>query len=471
MVSGVQWRDGAYVEFSKSLTRLENTIEPMADKVSGIHGKLNGDLDVKIAEIHDLMRSIAVDDAPQPRRESLALPEFWSQDIKQRGISFSNNSSFNPNHIDLDQYNFPPTPGARSPVLQPNEFSPRSSKASSREGTGRDTDGRPLLPSLSPMLPGSEVSLRSSKEGSSRDLVGWRGSNAGEPSSRFPSGSLSPVLRGSEFPSRSSKENTGRETEAMWGNNPAERPRRSSGSEPSSRYENDWRANAPAKSDMQRLRSKNPYVNVAAQNENIQPSTSHTSPVPSFAMSQATSAYATPATSHSPTLSAFPGAPSHSVLQSTISYPAPLAPFSPVAAYSPATSSDIPQIPPRSAQRPPPTAMPVYTQSRPANGIAPAQRASTATSSSYPLSETSGRISQSSSYYDAAIMPSMLPSPVIPPFPEAQPLHSSILITPFPPVHENPTLEQGSSIRSATDEQQDLFERELGQDSAILCEA
>lgn len=417
------------------------------------------------------MRSIAVDDAPQPRKESLASPELWSQDTKQRGIAFSNISSFNPDHIDLDQFNFPPTPGARSPVLQPNEFSQQSSKASSGEGTGRDTDGRPRLPSLSPMLSGSEVSLRSSKEGSSRDLVGWRGSSAGERPSRLPSGSLSPVLRGSEFPPRSSKENMGRETEAMWGSNPAERPRMSSGSEPSSRYEYDWRANAPAKSDMRRLRSKNPYVNVAAQNENTQPSTSHTSPVPSFAMSQATSAYATPATSHSPTFGAFPAAPSHGVLQPTFSYPAPLAPFSPPAAYSPATSSDIPQIPPRSAQRPPPTAVSLFTQSRPTNGMAPAQRASTATSASYPLSDTSGRISQSSSYYDAAILPSMLPSPVIPPFPEAQPLHSSSLITPFPPVQENPTLEQGSSIRSATDEQQDLFERELSQDSAILCEA
>lgn len=414
------------------------------------------------------MRSIAVDDAPQPRKESLALPEFWSREIKQRGID---NSSFNSDNIDLGQYNFPPTPGGRSPVLQPNEFSQRSSKASSREGTGRDTDGRPRLPSLSPMLSGSEVSQRSSKEGSSRDLVGWPGSNAREQPSRFPSGSLSPVLRGSEFPLRPSKESIGRETEAMWGNNPAQRPRMSSGSEPSSRYENDWRANVPAKSDMRKLRSKNPYVNAAAQNENTQPSTSRTSPVPSFAMSQATSAYATPATSHSPTFGAFPAAPSHGVLQSTSSYPAPLAPFTPAAAYSPTTPSDIPQIPPRSAQRPPPTAISLYTQSRSANGMAPAQRASSATSASYPLSDTSGRLSQSSSYYDAAILPSMLPSPVIPPFPEAQPLHSSSLITPFPPVQENPTLEQGISVRSATDEQQDLFERELSQDSAILCEA
>lgn len=416
------------------------------------------------------MRSIPVDDAPQPRRESLPLPEFWSQDIKQRGISFSNNS-FNPNLLDLGQYNFPPTPGGRSPVLQPNEFSQRSSKAPSREGTGRDTDGRPRLPSLSPMLSGFEAPMRSSKEGSSSDLVGWRGSNAGEPPSRFPSGSLSPVLPGSEFPPRSSKENTGRETEAMWGQTPAERPRKSSGSEPSSRYENDWRANLPAKSDIQRLRSKNPYVNVAAQHENTQPSTSHTSPVPSFAMSQATSAYATPATSHSPTFSALPAAPPHGVLQPTFSYPAPLAPFPPAAAYPPAISSDTPQIPPRSTQRPSPTATSSYTQSRPATGMAPAQRASTATSASYPLSDTSGRISQNSSYYDAAILPSMLPSPVIPPFPEAQPLHSSNLITPFPPVEENSTLEQRFSIQSATDKQQDLFERELGQDSAILCEA
>lgn len=470
-MNDVHWRHGAYAGSSKSLTRLEKTIEPMADKVSGIHDKLNGDLDVKIAEIHELMRNIAVDDAPQPRKESLALPEFWSQDIKHGGTGFSNNSSFNPDHVDLDQYNFPQTPGGRSPVLHTNEFSQRSSKASSREGTRRDTDGRASLPSLSPMLSGSEFSLRSSKGGSSRDMVGWSRPSPGERPSRLPSGSLSPVLQGSEFPARSSKENTSRETEAMWGNNPAERPRMSSGSEPPSRYENDWRANAPAESDVRRLRSKNPYVGGAAQNENTQPSTSHTSPVPSFTMSQVTSAYATPATSHSPSVGAFPAAPSHGVLQSTFSYPAPLAPHSPATAYFPATSSDTPQIPPRSSQRPPATAISSYAQSRPANGMAPARRVSTATSASYPLSDTSGRISQSSSYYDVATLPSMLPSPVIPPFPEAQPLHSNSVITPFPPVQEDPTLEEDSSIRSATDEQQDLFERELSQDSAILCEA
>lgn len=436
---------GAYVESSKSLTRLENTIEPMADKVFGIHGKLNGDLDVKIAEMHKFMSSIAADDAPQPRRD---FPEFWPHDIKQRGRSFSNNPAFDQNLLDLDQYNFPPTPGGRSQ---------RSSKGSSREGTGRDTDGGPRLPSLSPMRSGSEISIRFPKEGSSRDLVGWRGSNTGEPPSHFPSGSLSPLLRGLEFSPRSSKENTGRDTDAMWGNNPAERPRKSSGSEPSSRNERDWRANAPAKSDMQRLRPKNPYVN------DTQPSTSHASPVPSFAMSKATSAYATPATSHSPTFGALPAAPSHDVLQPTFPYPVSLSP-----AHPPAFSSDTPQIPPKSVQR---AAMPSYTQSKPANGMAPAQRTSTATSASYPPSDTSGRFSLSGSSYDGAFLPSMLPSPVIPPCPEAQPLHSSSLITPFPPKQDNPTLEQGSSNRSATDKQQESFECELGQDSAILCEA
>lgn len=47
---------------SKSLSRLENTIEPMASKVEGIHDKLNGDLDVKVAEIHHLMLSMAAMD-------------------------------------------------------------------------------------------------------------------------------------------------------------------------------------------------------------------------------------------------------------------------------------------------------------------------------------------------------------------------------------------------------------------------
>lgn len=44
---------------SKSLARLENTIEPMAEKVDDMHNKLNGDLNVKISEMHHLMLSLS----------------------------------------------------------------------------------------------------------------------------------------------------------------------------------------------------------------------------------------------------------------------------------------------------------------------------------------------------------------------------------------------------------------------------
>ena len=52
---------------SKSLSRLEKTIEPMAEKVDDIHSQLNGGLNVKIDEIHHLMLSMAsmsVDGSP-----------------------------------------------------------------------------------------------------------------------------------------------------------------------------------------------------------------------------------------------------------------------------------------------------------------------------------------------------------------------------------------------------------------------
>ena len=61
---------------SRSLSRLENTIEPMADKVDDMHDKLNGDLNDKINEMHHLMLSMASVDSTQrawsSRSESVA---------------------------------------------------------------------------------------------------------------------------------------------------------------------------------------------------------------------------------------------------------------------------------------------------------------------------------------------------------------------------------------------------------------
>ena len=43
---------------SRSLSRLEKVIEPVADQINDMHNRLNGDLDVKIDEIHHVMLSL-----------------------------------------------------------------------------------------------------------------------------------------------------------------------------------------------------------------------------------------------------------------------------------------------------------------------------------------------------------------------------------------------------------------------------
>ncbi|SLM39530.1 hypothetical protein LPUS_10090 [Lasallia pustulata] len=54
---------------SKSLARLENTIEPMAEKVDDMYDKLNGDLNIKISEMHHLMLSLS---------SMEASPQIWA---------------------------------------------------------------------------------------------------------------------------------------------------------------------------------------------------------------------------------------------------------------------------------------------------------------------------------------------------------------------------------------------------------
>ena len=43
---------------SRSLSRLEKTIEPVAEQIDDMHNKLNGELDIKIDEIHHVMLSL-----------------------------------------------------------------------------------------------------------------------------------------------------------------------------------------------------------------------------------------------------------------------------------------------------------------------------------------------------------------------------------------------------------------------------
>lgn len=65
---------------SKSLSRLEKTIEPMAEKVDELHATLIGGMDDKIAEIHSLIVSMATPGSspwlgPQRKDTSLSMAE------------------------------------------------------------------------------------------------------------------------------------------------------------------------------------------------------------------------------------------------------------------------------------------------------------------------------------------------------------------------------------------------------------
>lgn len=120
-----------------SLARLENTIEPMAERVAGIHDKLTGDLDVKIAEILNLMQTMMSIDA-SPRiwpsyEESTAMSDFtWPKDAKKRRTS-SNSASNSVSHGPESETYEPPqviTKSQRSidPSLSPMSSNLRSSR-------------------------------------------------------------------------------------------------------------------------------------------------------------------------------------------------------------------------------------------------------------------------------------------------------------------------------------------------------
>ena len=67
-----------------SVSRLENTIEPMAEKVAALHGKVKGELDVKIAEIHKLMKNMTGTESS---------PRTWSNSVDGSHTARSNVST------------------------------------------------------------------------------------------------------------------------------------------------------------------------------------------------------------------------------------------------------------------------------------------------------------------------------------------------------------------------------------------
>lgn len=363
----------------------------MADRVAGIHDKFNGDLDVKIAEIHDLIQSMSnLDDSPvlwPMSKDSQASPgEFWSHGLKKRNPNSDSISTYNSSLADIDKYEFPMTPG-RTPELQGTKVSPPYSKP----GTERDGERRRAT---SPMQP---------------------------PPRRRPVDEAPPV------------------------------------------YENKWRNQGFGENDLQTAEPhKIPQPNLRdiaeLPAEISRSTTSYASPVPSLGMSPSNYSYASPV-------------PSLVMSPSTTSYTTPDA--------SVRTSpTETPIIPPRSSQRPPLNTS--YTTPRTVIGTTHHAYPQPELSLRMPQqntvpSELSMRISQNSAHYPPSIpepssrLPSMLPSPIIPPLQEAQPLHSNSVLSSSMPVPE--PKEDVPARPAATDLQQALFERELTRDSASLCEA
>ncbi len=100
----------------------------MADKVEGIHDKFNGDLDVKVAEIHQLMLSMAtINRSPRlgPVDSNIMPPVPWSTSAE---ASSTASPSIKAGRGDFNTYKHPFTP-AVTPEIVGSELSPQSSRA------------------------------------------------------------------------------------------------------------------------------------------------------------------------------------------------------------------------------------------------------------------------------------------------------------------------------------------------------
>lgn len=128
---------------SKSLARLENTIEPMAEKVDDMHNKLNGDLNVKISEMHHLMLSLRSMEPSPPIWASGA--DTWTSpgtspfiEPKKNLIDLFPSPNTKPNRATTDPQELP-TP-ENTPELVGGEFVSRPEQVKSMSSTSsRDT--------------------------------------------------------------------------------------------------------------------------------------------------------------------------------------------------------------------------------------------------------------------------------------------------------------------------------------------
>ncbi len=142
---------------SMSVSRLENTIEPMAERVAALHGKVKGELDVKIAEIQTLMKNMTgtegsprawsnsvgsghalalAEDAPvkdrKPREDLLSAPPY-----RPRGES--------------DSYRYPLTRRKAHDPQAADVTSKGSHHRPSRDADGLDHDRHALSPMILPL--------------------------------------------------------------------------------------------------------------------------------------------------------------------------------------------------------------------------------------------------------------------------------------------------------------------------------
>ena len=144
---------------SRSLSRLEKVIEPVADQINEMHNRLNGDLDVKIDEIHLVILSLQASmqqSSPMiwpSRRESVVSRRSSTSSpvLKPRREPTYSLVPGGKERESVDSYSssrYPQTP-QKTPELSDSEFSVQSPPSSSRTSKQQGFDPREstILPS------------------------------------------------------------------------------------------------------------------------------------------------------------------------------------------------------------------------------------------------------------------------------------------------------------------------------------
>lgn len=169
---------------SKSLARLESTIEPMAEKVDGIHDHIIGNIDVKIAEMHSLMMSMA-----SPGNSP------WISPSSRQGTDISIAETLNTGTH--------PSSDVKKPIRAPAEAEEELDQVTVTKTVDKDYLPEPLSPRPSRKRGSSDL------EGAASGLQGLGISSAKD----YDSNLQTPELNGSEFSPGSTPElQTGRDT-------------------------------------------------------------------------------------------------------------------------------------------------------------------------------------------------------------------------------------------------------------------